>query len=155
MSMEIYVLSPKRLQSIHEWQHAVDKYDFPIKFDLRIDFDKVSGFLPLQFRGKLSGFECDHWSIRDIEETYDQVTIDPHFKHALAFRWGGDFSELVSALQAAAAYAVATDGVVFDCQEGEINSATKAVEVARETEAALPQIEAAMERALDEFKSKK
>lgn len=133
MSLELYVMSPRRLRSIQEWQRAVDKYGFPIKFAPDTDFDKVSGFLPLQLRGRLSGFECDHWPISDIQGTYG-INIDPSFKHALAFRWGGNYDELVSVTQASAAYSAATDGLIFDCEEGDFISNVKSVEIAKKIE---------------------
>lgn len=134
MSLELYVISPRRLQSIQEWQRAVDKYSFPIKFDLDIDFNEISGFLPLRLRGKLSGFECDHWPLDDILETYEHIKIDPNFKHALAFRWGGNYNEHISAIQASAAYSVATGGLVFDCQEGDFLPNEKSIEEANKVE---------------------
>lgn len=134
MSMEIYVISSRRLLSIQEWQQAVDKYDFPIIFDPDIDFEKVRGFLPLQLRGRLSGFECNHWAIEDIAETYSEIQLDPSSKHVLAFRWGGNYDELISVTQASAAYAVATGGLVFDPQEGEVLSNERSIEMAKKIE---------------------
>ena len=134
MSLELYVISPRRLQSIQEWQDAVDKCGFPIKFQPDTDFSKVSGFLPLQLRDRLSGFECSHWPIDDILKTYEGIKIDSSFKHALAFRWGGNYDELISATQASAAYSVATEGLVFDCQEGDFISNEKSIEIARTIE---------------------
>lgn len=155
MSLEMYVLSQRQLGSIGEWQNAIDEFSFPIQFEPGAEFHKLNGFLPLQLHGKLSGFECDHWTVEDIRETYEEISIDEKYVHALAFRWGGDFNELAAAWQAAAAYATATGGVVFDCQEGELYSATKAVEIAREIETSLPEIETSMQNAINEFSPKK
>lgn len=152
MSLEMYVVSSRQLQSFDEWQKAADDLRFPIKIASVVDLHEMRGFLPVVWQGRSTGFECDHWTIDDIQETYKEVNIDSVFKHALAFRWGGDFIELVSALQAAAAYSVATNGLVLDCQVGEMHSAVRAVQIARETEAALPQLEAAMQKALNEFR---
>lgn len=154
MSMEMHVLSPRRLLSIHQWQQAIDDLRFSIKVSDEVPIERVSGYLPVIWKDKSTGFECDHWSIEDIRETYQDLEI-PNYEYALAFRWGGDFNELVAAMQSAAAYAFATDGVVFDCQEGELYSAVRSVEIARETEAALPQAEATMPKALTELSSKK
>jgi hypothetical protein len=133
MSLELYILSPRRLRSIQEWQGAVDKYSFPLRFQPDTDFDKTSGFLPLRLRDRRSGFECDHWSIDDIRDTCG-VPIDPRFKHVLAFRWGGNCDELISVTQASAAYSVATDGLIFDCQEGDFVSNEKSIEAAKTIE---------------------
>ncbi len=155
MSMEIYVLSPRRLASMRKWEEAAIELLFPIKFPESLPFDKVRGFLPVSWKDRNTGFECDQWTVEDIQETYKDLKIDHGLTCALAFRWGSDFNELVSALQAAAAYAVATDGMVFDCEAGEIYSAAHAVKIARETEAALPQAELMMQQALKEFGAKK
>jgi hypothetical protein len=136
MSMELYVISPRRLKNIEEWQHAVDELQFPIKFSQDVDFKKTSGFLPLLLNGKLSGFECDHWTIEDIKENliFHNLALDPNSRHVLAFRWGGNFDELISATQASAAYAIATNGVVFDPQEGEILSNERSLQIAQNVE---------------------
>jgi hypothetical protein len=155
MALEMYVVSPRKLSSIAEWQNAADDLQFPIKFSSEIQFESVQGFLPVIWKGRNTGFECNHWTVEDIRESVGDLKFESNFKYVLAFRWIGDFSELVSALQAAAAYAVATDGVVFDCEGGELNSANRSVDIARETEVALPELEAAMNKALDEFRPKK
>lgn len=155
MSMEMYVLSSRRLRSMDEWQKTVDNLGFPIKFSEEVPFEQIDGFLPLLWRAIRTGFECNHWSIDDIREVVSENDVSPGFVHVLAFRWIGDFSELVAAVQAAAAYAVATDGMVFDCEERNMISAARAVEIARETESALPQAEAAMQKMLNELNSKK
>jgi hypothetical protein len=154
MSMEMYVLSPRRLTSMDKWQESAEDLRFPIKFPEPLLIDEMRGFLPVYWKNRKTGFECDHWVVEDIQETYKAVKIDQRFTSAIAFRWGADFNELVAAWQAAAAYAVAADGIVFDCETGEIYSAARAVEIARDTEAALPQAELAMQQALNGFGSK-
>jgi len=155
MSMEIYVLSPRRLASMRKWQETAIDLLFPIKFSELLPLDDVRGFLPVSWKDRNTGFECDQWAVEDIQGTYKDVKIDQSFTCALAFRWGADFNELVAALQAAASYAVATDGMVFDCETGKIYSAAHAVKIARETEAALPQVELALQQGLKEFGTKK
>lgn len=134
MSMELYVISPRRLETISEWQRAVDQLEFPIKFSPDVDFDKINGFLPLLLNGKPSGFECDHWALEDITESYGELRVGPDWNHVLAFRWAGNFDELISAMQASAAYAIATGGVIFDPQESEILSRDRFLAVARNIE---------------------
>lgn len=46
MSMELYVISPKRLDTIQEWQKAVNEFQFPIKLSEDVDFEKLAGFCP-------------------------------------------------------------------------------------------------------------
>jgi hypothetical protein len=71
-----------------------------------------------------------------------RVTADFDFgrrwTQALAFRFGGDYYALWGAYAAAAAYAKATGGVVFDGESGEVLAPDKAAEVARDLERDLP-----------------
>ena len=136
MSMELYVISPKRLDTIQEWQKAINEFQFSIKISEDVDFEKTSGFLPLLLNGKLSGFECDHWAINDMKESlsFHHIALDPSWKHVLAFRWGGNFDELICATQASIAYAIATGGLIFDPQEGEIFSNEKSLQLAKNIE---------------------
>ncbi len=59
----------------------------------------------------------------------------------LAFRFGGDFLAAWGAFAAAAAYARATGGVVFDDQTGEVLTPDKAAEIARDIERDMPRLE--------------
>lgn len=120
MSMEIHVLSDKRLPSIAAWQQAIDAEGFDLKLNPEVEFDKASGFLPALLRGKQSGFESYHDDPRELMESYADVPYFkscPAWKHALSFRWGSLAHEGVSVFMAAAAYAKATDGVVYEPEE--------------------------------------
>lgn len=120
MSMEIHVLSDKRLPSIAAWQQAIDAEGFDLKLNPEVEFDKASGFLPALLRGKQSGFESYHDDPRELMESYADVPYFkscPAWKHALSFRWGRLAHEGVSVFMAAAAYAKATDGVVYEPEE--------------------------------------
>jgi myosin-crossreactive antigen len=55
---------------------------------------------------------------------------------------GGDFDQLQVAWMAAAAYAKATGGVVFDDQEAKVRTAAEAREVVQEIERGMPAVEA-------------
>ena len=74
-------------------------------------------------RGRQSGFESYHDDPRELMETYADVPYFkscPAWKHVISFRWGSLAHEGVSVFMAAAAYAKATDGVVYDPQEGSV-----------------------------------
>ena len=119
--MEIHVLSDERLPSIDAWQQAIDAERFDLKLDPEVEFDKASGFLPALLRGKQSGFESYHDDPRELMESYADVPYFkscPAWKHALSFRWGSLAHEGASVFMAAAAYAKATDGVVYEPEEG-------------------------------------
>ncbi len=137
MSMEIHVLSDKRLPSIAEWQQAIDSEGFKLKLDPEVQFDAVKGFLPALLHDKQSGFECYHDDARELMETYAHVPdlkSGHPWKHALGFRWGSLAHEGVAVFMAATAYAHATGGVVFEPEEGKIMTLTESRELARRWE---------------------
>ena len=132
MSMELYVLSDRRLASIDEWQRAIDGEDFPLRLSTETPFDDVNGFLPMELRGTSTGFECDHWDAGSVLKDYADVDFGRAWTCALAFRWlGSNFAELLAAWMAGSAYARATDGVVFDLETGEVMTPSRAVETSR------------------------
>lgn len=138
MSADIYVLSDRQLTSMVEWQQAIDAASFPLQLDTRRPLGKLHGFLPVSFDRESSGFECEHCSADDlIDETAD-VDFGRRWQHALAFRFDGDFREGVSAFAAAAAYAMATDGVLFDGESGEVMPPPQALREARTMARDLP-----------------
>jgi hypothetical protein len=136
MSIEIFVLSDRALGTIAEWQQAIDAEGFDLRLDTSRPFDALSGHLPAHRGEKHAGFECDHWDSKDVmdEEFCPGVDFGHAWTRALAFRFGGDFHALWGAYAAAAAYARATAGVVFDGESGEVLAPDKAVEVARDLE---------------------
>ena len=75
---------------------------------------------------------------------YPDVHFGRPWAHALAFRWGADLKACASAYMAATAYAAASEGVVFDCEELKIKTPKQARETVRKIEAELPMFEARM-----------
>ena len=107
MAMEIFALSDRRLSSIAEWQRAIDAetFPFPARLTTDVPFGRLNGFLPAQYDGGLSSFECDHWAPRSIVDEYPDVDAGRDWKYALALRFGMRRGELECAWIAAAAYA--------------------------------------------------
>jgi len=136
MSIEIFVLSDHRLGSIADWQRAIDAEGFDLRLDGSRPFEDLSGHLPAQRGEQHAGFECDHWDPKEVmdEQFSPGIAFGRAWTQALAFRFGGDSHELWGAYAAAASYAKATEGVVFDGESGEVLAPDKAVEVARELE---------------------
>jgi hypothetical protein len=130
MAMELWVLSDKKLDSIGEWQLAIDAEGFPLILSDQPPFEKLKGFLPAQLRGERTGFECSHWPAGEFMRDKSKIEFGHEWRYVLAFRWRGDFNELRAAWIAGSAYARATDGIVFDDQEAKIRSAAAAVETA-------------------------
>jgi hypothetical protein len=146
MSMEIHCLSDRQLDSIIDWQQAIDAQGFALKLSNSCPFASLKGFLPAQSGETETGFECYHDDPDELLVEYDNIDFGHSWKFALSFRWGGDLSECLAAYMAAAAYAKATDGVVFDSEEGQILTPQKAVECARQMETELPAVQAELDR---------
>ena len=136
MAMEIYALSDSQLNSIAEWQRAInaEHFPFPVQLSVETPFNKLSGFLPAHYDNAPSGFECDHWNPRSTMGEYPDIKFGHSWKYALAFRFGGRPGELESAWMAATAYARATGGVVFDTEEGRIFQPDEAAQLVRKIE---------------------
>ncbi len=142
MAMELFVLSDQQLKSIAEWQGAIDREGYSLRLDGRKSIENLRGFLPAQLRGTETGFECGCWSVSKLLGAFPGANFGQEWKYVLSFRWGGDLTQLESAWIAAAAYAQATDGVVFDEQDGRIKTPDEARAVVREIITAMPKAEA-------------
>ena len=105
MSMELYVLSDHRLESIDEWQRAIDVGGFPVRLFTGRPFIELSGVLPVQLGDRQTAFECGHWDPGDLVETYTDIDFGHRWKYTLAFRWTGNPYEGIAAYMAGSAYA--------------------------------------------------
>jgi hypothetical protein len=147
MAMEMFVFSDRQLNSIAEWQAAIEAEGFPLKLkDTR--FVPHTGFLPAQLNGKPTGFEFYHDPADEFIREAEDLNFDHAWKFMLGFRWRGDFDEFQAAWMAGAAYAVATNGIVLDDESATFLTAMQATEEAREIVRDMPKLEAA-KRALD------
>ena len=134
MSIEIFVLSDRRLGTIEEWQKAIDAEGFDLRLDSSRPIEELSGYLPAHKGDRLAGFECDHFDPADLLDDCPDIDFGRRWKEMLAFRFGGDFHALWGAFAAAAAYARATGGIVFDGEAGKVLTPDEAAESARSTE---------------------
>ena len=141
MALELFVLSDKQLDLLDAWQAAIDGEGFPVRLTSDRPMDALKGFLPVLLRGIQTGFECDHWRAEVFMRERSNVDFGHEWRYALAFRWGGDFNQLQSAWMAAAAYAKATGGIVFDDEDGKIHTAVEARDVVQDMDRGLPIIE--------------
>lgn len=126
------------MDSVSEWQKAIDTEGFAVRLTDDEPFADVSGFLPVKLRDKQTGFECYHVDSREMIDTYDDVQFSREWKYALVFVWGGDFAEMQATWMAATAYARATSGIVFDPQASQLLTASQAFDVVQDNERALP-----------------
>jgi hypothetical protein len=153
MSMEFWALSDRQLNSISEWQSAINAAGFPLKLSDERPFETLNGFLLAHLRGEPTGFECSHWSAGEFMRDMSKIDFGRDWRYVLAFRWREDFNDLRAARIAGSAYAHATGGIVFDDQEGKVRSAAEASEVARvEYEAPDPDVGSAVDKVLRDLK---
>jgi len=146
MAMELWVLSNRSLNSMAEWQSAIDTAGFPLTLSDETPIERVSGFLPARLRGQQTGFECSQWPAEEFIQGLPMIDLGQKWKYALALRWRADFNELRAAWIAGSAYAQATDGIVFDGQEGKIRDGAEAQKTARqEYDAPDPNVRSAVE----------
>lgn len=142
MSMEIFVLSDKQLNSVAEWQAAIDDEGYSLRLDEEKSINALKGYLPAHLRDRKTGFECGCWSPDTLKGFAPGVNFGHEWKFVLTFRWSGDLTQLEATWIAAAAYAQATDGVIFDEQDGMIKTPREALATARDIGAAVPKAEA-------------
>jgi hypothetical protein len=154
MAMEMHVFSERRLNSMAEWQRAVDLEGYPLKFAPDARLETVNGFLPCRLRERETGFECYHDDAQRTMENYGRDSFHSQWKYALGFRWRGDFTELQAAWMTAAAYARATNGIVFDPEAGRSYSPQEAVKVVSDNERELPAVEEAVRAAIEKLTKK-
>jgi hypothetical protein len=132
MSMEIYVLSDKRLASIADWQKAIEAEGFGLRLDTSRPFEDLSGHLPAEIGESHAGFECDHCDAGELMDEDPSVDYGRRWKRALAFRWGGDMHACLGVFVAATAYARATGGVVLECEENKVITPQESLAIARD-----------------------
>jgi hypothetical protein len=140
MSMEAFVLSHRRLDSVVDWQRAIDGAGFSVQLMTERAFLSLSGHLPAQWRETEAGFECGHGDAAELIAAYPEIAFHGRWKHLLALRWS-TLPACAAAYLAGAAYARATNGVVFDPQEARLMTPQEVHKVAIETEAAVPLVE--------------
>jgi hypothetical protein len=138
MSIEMSVLSDRRLTSTAEWQRAIDAEGFPLKLDPGVALEKISGFLPGYFGDKLTGFECHHDDPVEFFQSHADSDFGRRWSHVLGLRIIGNYAEQRAVWMAATAYARATEGVVWDGESGEVMSPDRAAEVARKIDRTAP-----------------
>lgn len=134
MSMEICVLSDTRLNSVSEWQRAIDAEGFALRLSDGQSFAELRGFLSSYLHNEKTAFECHHVPAKEMIDTYDNIEFDHEWKYALVLVWGGNYTEMKAAWMAATAYARATSGIVFDPQASQLFSASEALDVVKDNE---------------------
>lgn len=135
MSMELWVLSDRPLNSIAEWQAAIDVEAYSLDLAKDASFEKLNGFLPCHLRGELTGFECYHDDVAALMRNNAGFDFGHDWKYALCFRWlGSKQNETLAAWMAGTAYARATAGIIINDQDAQLRTAAQSAEVVRDIE---------------------
>ena len=154
MSIEIYCLSDSPLSSISEWQQFIDALGFPLRFSSDVPFDKVGGSIVAQLRGNRTSLEYRFEDPKQLMNFYSNVNFGHDWKYNLTLPWISGFDGLDVAWMAAASYAHATDGIVFDPQEGKVFNSEEALHVIRDMERDAPQAKTALQDFLRQLSAK-
>jgi hypothetical protein len=144
MSVEISVLSDTQLNSIAEWQRAIDAEEFPLRLTDDAPLDAHGGSLVAHLRESETRIEYRIEEFGRTKEFYEKVNFGRDWKCLLVIPWIHGFDGLTAAWMAATAYARATSGVIFDPQEGEVFNLEEALKVIQGMERTRPEAEAAL-----------
>jgi hypothetical protein len=150
MSMQICVLADSLLTSIAEWQKAIDAEGFPLRLS---DADPDRN-LAAQLREEETSIEYGVHDFLELKEVYKNVSFGHDWTYAIAFTWSSDFAEQIATWMAAAAYASATRGVIFDEQEGTVRSSEETLKVIHEIEQRRPEMEAILQNYIERVSAK-
>jgi hypothetical protein len=157
--MELFVLSDRQLASIAEWQQAIAAEGFGLVLSTQTPFNALDGFLPAELVEKQTGFECAHRDPQKLISEHPKFEFAARWRYALAFRWDGrDIFQTPAAWIAAAAYAKAVDGMLFeDSIHGRPTTSQRAVQYAGNLEKniqvirSMPGMEADLQLVLNEM----
>jgi hypothetical protein len=145
MAMELQVFSDRRLNSMAEWQRAINTEGFALRLADDVHLPTASGFLPAKLDNQSTGFECYHDDAKKSMRFLGAGHFNHPWQYALGFRWGADFSQLDASWMAATAYAAATGGIIFDHEEGRVFTAQQGRELVAKFVRERPHTEALME----------
>lgn len=138
MSMEVLVFSDRRLSSMGEWQRSIDSEHLGILLPTDASIDELRGYLPVHRNQKRTGFECHHYDAAEMMAFCQGVNFDHPWTQCLCFIWASDFDEALAAYMASAAYAKATEGIIYEPEDNVIMSPHEALALARRLEGELP-----------------
>jgi hypothetical protein len=150
MAMQICVLSDHRLDSVAEWQTAIDAEGFPLQLS---DADPTRN-LAARLADEETSIEYDVHDFSDLKDAYRHVNFERGWKYAITFTWSTDFAEALAAWMGATAYARATNGVIFDEQEVKLFTPDESFKIARDIEQRRPATEAMLRNYIEQLSAK-
>lgn len=133
MAIELHVfMQDSRVPSRGSWQQAIEQLEFPVVLDSSLDLRRDTGFSPTIYQGQPTGFEFYLEPAASILSSYPHITPTVGGRDMCAtFRCGSDLSEYASALSAAAALTMLTDGIYFYPDDDLLYDANEALEATR------------------------
>jgi len=156
MSMELHILSDRRLVTSTEWQRAIATEKYPLRLQAGIDLLKLRGFLPAWLDEKNTGFECFEDDASSVMTFLGPEKFDRHWRFALGLRWlGSKLDELQAAWMAAVAYASATEGIIFGHEEGKAFTPELARDVVRNIDSDAVKLDALLKKIEEQFSRRK
>src|SRR5215510_14250617 len=106
MSMEVHVLFRGALPSKAALARAMKELGFPFTITPSAgSLEQQNGFMPMRLRRNETGVEFDVFEGRAAVEELAEENVDPTFDRSANFRWGGDETEMLAAMCAAAVLA--------------------------------------------------
>jgi hypothetical protein len=133
----------RRLNSIAEWQRAIDIENFPLRLLFEVRFETVGGFLPTQLEGKKTRFECYHDDAAEVMN----VDGDFDFGRRWAYALGSELLEISQSCERPGWRQPrrATAGVVYDPQDNRLYTASEALTGLHQMERDWPAMKAAVQ----------
>ena len=154
MSIEIFILSDTQLDSIAEWQRAIDAEEFPLRLADDIPLDTRGGSLVAYIDDSETRIEYRVEDFGRLKDLYKAVNFGRDWKCLLAIPWIHGFDGLTAAWMASTAYARATGGMVFDPQEGKVFNSSMALEIVRDIVRTRPEAETAVRNFVQQLSPK-
>ncbi len=143
MSIEISVVSDTRLVLLEAWQQAIDAMRLPLRLPRP---ESLGGALTVQLRGKPVELQYRLEPFNRLRDWRSDVNFGHDWKYVLALPWIYGFDGVGAAWMAAAGYASATGGMVFDPQEAKLFSPDEALKIANDLDRSRPEMEAVIEK---------
>ena len=133
MSIELHIfMHDSRVPTRDSWQQAIEELGFPTVLDKTLDVRQHSGFSPVVYAGRSTGFEFALAPAVDVLSSYSHIADRVGDREKCAtFRWGGDLTEMAAVLSAAAALTKLTDGIYYYPNDDIVYGAVEAVEATR------------------------
>ncbi len=98
-------------------QAALDRQSIPVHISSGNDLHRHTGFLPLEYEARTTGFYVNHSTYEDLVSDYPQARIAGQAANAVvSLAWGADFLECASAFQVATVLVSEFGAKAFDTE---------------------------------------